>query len=310
MIYMKGKGSGWKGESRRHSLARKGVKTAHGCNSHKHTSKGILSGNCPHCKSDLSKHGTSYDGAIGYQAMICRNCGWYWDHQGIYEKDDWSEKVMRSGKSSVTAYDPIFRAEGKVETVYEDQFAEREHFKVGKFSWVVDGNSVIVTKDTPDGLFENVAVYEYKNFNQASDSAYRMAVKQANAKGGLKASGEMQFQTPIDNDAFERELQQAFKDVGSDGDYAYPNEFYTVILRVPDAKFEESKVKAIAIAKKHGVELKFEEHNGKENWLGTNRIREDEIKEKKLLIKLKKEFPNDKEFQEKISKIIEDTNGD
>jgi len=54
-------------------------------------------------------------------------------------------------------------------------------FKVGKFHYDVDNNFVNVTKDTPDGLFENVAVYEYASNAEAEDVAERMAIKQYKA---------------------------------------------------------------------------------------------------------------------------------
>ena len=54
-------------------------------------------------------------------------------------------------------------------------------YTVGKFQWTVEGNSVIVTKDTPDGLFENIGFYQYESDERADLAAYRMAKLQANA---------------------------------------------------------------------------------------------------------------------------------
>lgn len=31
-----------------------------------------------------------YDGALGYEALVCRKCGTYFDHNGQQKPDDWS----------------------------------------------------------------------------------------------------------------------------------------------------------------------------------------------------------------------------
>jgi hypothetical protein len=54
-------------------------------------------------------------------------------------------------------------------------------YKAGNFVYSVDGRCVLVTKNTSQGLFVNVALYQYQTVEAAEDAAYRMAFKQANA---------------------------------------------------------------------------------------------------------------------------------
>ena len=54
-------------------------------------------------------------------------------------------------------------------------------YRAGKFVYFSEGNTVLVTKDTANGLFINVGFYEYKNRDAARDAAYGMASKQAKA---------------------------------------------------------------------------------------------------------------------------------
>jgi hypothetical protein len=41
------------------------------------------------CNHD-PKHQVFYDGALGYEAIVCRECGAYCDHNGAYPPDEWS----------------------------------------------------------------------------------------------------------------------------------------------------------------------------------------------------------------------------
>jgi hypothetical protein len=41
------------------------------------------------CNHD-PKHQVFYDGALGYEAIVCRECGAYCDHSGAYPPDEWS----------------------------------------------------------------------------------------------------------------------------------------------------------------------------------------------------------------------------
>ena len=77
---MKGKGSGWKGESRRHSLARKGVKTVLPDGRRFDVSKFIASGKFP--EIDVSRHNWSLklnpDGTMKLSLGNMSDAGWYW----------------------------------------------------------------------------------------------------------------------------------------------------------------------------------------------------------------------------------------
>jgi hypothetical protein len=35
-----------------------------------------------------------YDGALGYEAYVCRKCGTYFDHYGQQKPDDWSLRFI------------------------------------------------------------------------------------------------------------------------------------------------------------------------------------------------------------------------
>ena len=56
-------------------------------------------------------------------------------------------------------------------------------YRVGRFTWLVDGEAVLVSKDgDPAGvLIETYAMYSYANNEEAWDMAWRMAVRQAKA---------------------------------------------------------------------------------------------------------------------------------
>lgn len=36
----------------------------------------------------------AYDGALGYEALVCKVCGRYYDQLGEHLADDWSEQFM------------------------------------------------------------------------------------------------------------------------------------------------------------------------------------------------------------------------
>lgn len=48
------------------------------------------------CGNTDPKKAYSYDGALGYEALVCMCCGRYYDHVGTseHEKDQWSEQFM------------------------------------------------------------------------------------------------------------------------------------------------------------------------------------------------------------------------
>jgi len=35
-----------------------------------------------------------YDGCLGYEAIVCRKCGRYSDHNAEYKADDWSMEFV------------------------------------------------------------------------------------------------------------------------------------------------------------------------------------------------------------------------
>jgi hypothetical protein len=35
-----------------------------------------------------------YDGSLGYEAIVCKCCGRYYDHTGEHEPDDWSKNFV------------------------------------------------------------------------------------------------------------------------------------------------------------------------------------------------------------------------
>lgn len=37
-----------------------------------------------------------YDGAIGYEAIVCKRCGRYSDHMGTYDADEWSRQFIQT----------------------------------------------------------------------------------------------------------------------------------------------------------------------------------------------------------------------
>jgi hypothetical protein len=79
---MKGKGSGWKNESRRHSLARKGVKTVLPDGRRFDVSKFVANGNkLP--EIDISRHNWSMkinpDGTMKLSLGNFSDAGWYWN---------------------------------------------------------------------------------------------------------------------------------------------------------------------------------------------------------------------------------------
>lgn len=48
------------------------------------------------CGNTDTNKAYAYDGAVGYEALVCMCCGRYYDHvgDGEHEKDDWSEQFM------------------------------------------------------------------------------------------------------------------------------------------------------------------------------------------------------------------------
>jgi len=51
----------------------------------------VVEFNCKVCgNKDVSKV-YEYDGALGYEALVCKVCGTYYDENGSHKADDWSK---------------------------------------------------------------------------------------------------------------------------------------------------------------------------------------------------------------------------
>ena len=48
---------------------------------------------CP-CGNKDPKKAHHYDGALGYEAFICKCCGIYFDYEGQHEADVWSKNFI------------------------------------------------------------------------------------------------------------------------------------------------------------------------------------------------------------------------
>ena len=46
---------------------------------------------CGNTNPDKAKY---YDGALGYEAIICTVCGTYYDYTGEHPADDWSKQFI------------------------------------------------------------------------------------------------------------------------------------------------------------------------------------------------------------------------
>lgn len=49
--------------------------------------------NCS-CGNNNPKKAQAYDGALGYEAIICKVCGSYYDYMGKHEADEFSNKFV------------------------------------------------------------------------------------------------------------------------------------------------------------------------------------------------------------------------
>lgn len=49
--------------------------------------------NCSCGNTDPQK-AKAYDGCLGYEAIICKVCGRYYDHHDEHPADDWSKKIV------------------------------------------------------------------------------------------------------------------------------------------------------------------------------------------------------------------------
>jgi len=51
--------------------------------------------NCT-CGNTDNKKVYAYDGALGYEALVCTVCGRYYDYAGEHPSDDWSNDFIRT----------------------------------------------------------------------------------------------------------------------------------------------------------------------------------------------------------------------
>jgi hypothetical protein len=70
----------------------------------------ILTFHC-NCGANNPKDAVYYDGTLGYEALICKKCGWYCDHTGAHPPTDESLKMA----GITTLPDPL---EGWVYDIY------------------------------------------------------------------------------------------------------------------------------------------------------------------------------------------------
>lgn len=53
--------------------------------------------NCQ-CGNQDTKKAIEYSGAMGYEAIVCKECGSYCDHDGMHEADSWSTELAGISK--------------------------------------------------------------------------------------------------------------------------------------------------------------------------------------------------------------------
>ena len=54
----------------------------------------VIKFNCS-CGNTNPKHTHEYDGALGYEAIVCTDCGSYSDWMGEHPADDWSKQFVK-----------------------------------------------------------------------------------------------------------------------------------------------------------------------------------------------------------------------
>lgn len=88
--------------------------------------------------------------------------------------------ILQESQSSSDS--PVFPA--KINTIMRNietlDNSPTDHFKVGPFYYKVEDNTVLVSKDIPNGI-ENIGLYTYENNEQAAEAAWQMANMQARA---------------------------------------------------------------------------------------------------------------------------------
>jgi hypothetical protein len=54
----------------------------------------VIKFNCS-CGNTNPKHTYEYDGCLGYEAIVCTDCGKYYDYAGEHPADDWSKQFVK-----------------------------------------------------------------------------------------------------------------------------------------------------------------------------------------------------------------------
>lgn len=61
--------------------------------------------NCD-CGNTNPKKAKEYDGALGYEAIVCTVCGIYYDESGTHKPDEWSKKFIKREKFEYNILSP------------------------------------------------------------------------------------------------------------------------------------------------------------------------------------------------------------
>lgn len=62
----------------------------------------LLKFNCE-CGNTDPKKAKEYDGSLGYEAIICLECGRYYDNEGVHSADVWSLSYLKNAtKKSIS----------------------------------------------------------------------------------------------------------------------------------------------------------------------------------------------------------------
>ena len=68
----------------------------------------IISGKCHKCGNTDVSMMKEYDGALGYEAIVCKVCGAYCDHEACHAPDEWSKEFVGiKGKTKVSKHKRI-----------------------------------------------------------------------------------------------------------------------------------------------------------------------------------------------------------
>lgn len=50
------------------------------------------------CGNTAPDHAQEYDGALGYEAIVCLDCARYYDHFGTHKPNEWSRDFVAQAK--------------------------------------------------------------------------------------------------------------------------------------------------------------------------------------------------------------------